>query len=122
MIDNKDDSEREELNEDTVDVFGTNPNAPEEGRIFVWTETGWFERLEGQSGDIAFTHVAESEEELRALIARDNAKAELTELGSKYKKSVAAEFKEQTLSDSDDPEDASDEDVEEDQEYHQHDL
>lgn len=121
MADNKGGSEREELNEDRIDVFGTNPNAPEEGRIFVWTDMGWFERLEGQSGDIAFTHAADSEEELRGLIVRDDAAAELNELGVKYRKQVSEEFMEQTLSDSASEKDPSeDPGDEEDQEYHQH--
>jgi hypothetical protein len=121
MATNMGNSEREELNEDRIDVYGTNPNAPEEGRIFVGTDMGWFERLEGQSGDIAFTRVGDSEEEVRGLIVRDDAKAELNELGGKYSKKVTEEYEEQTLSDSGSVKDPSEEPGdEEDQEYHQH--
>ena len=84
---------------------------------------GWFERLEGQSGDIAFSPVADSEEELRELISRDNAQADLHELAGKYRKKVSEEFIEQSRSYSDSPEDSSGEpSSEDDQEYHQHSL
>lgn len=104
-----------------IQILGTNPETPEEGRIFVWTKMGWFERLEGPSGNVAFTHVADSEEELRELISRDNPRADLNELGGKYSKKVSEEFLEQSLSLSDSPEDSSEEPAEDAQEYHQHD-
>jgi hypothetical protein len=62
-------------------IFGTNYDDPEEGRIFVWTKTGWFERIEGSSGGVAFSPIADSEADLRELIARDNLSADLIELG-----------------------------------------
>ena len=83
---------------------------------------GWFERLEGPSGNVAFTHVADSEEELREFISRDNPGADLRKLGGVYKKEVSVEFLQQSRSYSDSPEDSSEEPDEDDQEYHQHGL
>ena len=85
----------------------------------------WFERLEGPWGDIAFTPVAESEEELRELISRDNPQADVTELRGEFRKKVTDEFIEQSPSYHDSPEDSreeTDEDNEDEQENHQHDL
>ena len=123
MVDNGGHSEREEFRGARIQILGTNPDHPEKGRIFVWTKMGWFERLEGPSGNIAFTPVADSEEELRELISRDNPQADLHDLGGKYRKKVSEEFIEQSRSYSDSPEDSSEEpDDEDDQEYHQHGL
>ena len=125
MVDNGGQSEMEEFSEARIQVRGTNPESPEKGRIFVWTKMGWFERLEGPSGNVAFTPVAESEEELREFISRDSDRVDLSELDGKNRKKVAEEFIEQSRSDADSPEDSSDEpsgEDEDDQEYHQHDL
>jgi hypothetical protein len=127
MGENEGNSEREEFRGARIRILGTNTENPEEGRIFVWTKMGWFERLEGPWGDIAFTPVAESEEELKELIARDNPKADLNELGGEFRKIVSEEFIEQSPSYPDSPE-GSDEDTDQDEdnednhEYHQHDL
>ena len=103
-------------------ILGTNPDNPDEGRIFVWTKMGWFERLEGQSGDVAFTPVAQSESELRELISRDDPSADLVQLGGDYRKMVSEEFMEQSPSYRDSPEYSDEEPLEEDsQQYHQHD-
>lgn len=103
-------------------VFGTNPGDPGSGRIFVWTKTGWFERIEGRSGDVAFTPVAQSETELRELVSRDDPAADLISLGREYRKMVSDEFVEQSPSYLDSAEPPSEELIEEDdQEYHQHD-
>ena len=81
---------------------------------------GWFERLEGSSGDVAFTPIAKSEEELRELISRDNPNTDLDDLRGKYRKRVSEEFIEQSPSYSNSPEDSSEEsDDDEEQEYHQ---
>lgn len=122
MVDNEGHSEREESRGAEIQILGTNPDNPEKGRIFVWTKMGWFERLEGQSGDVAFTPISDSEEELRELISRDNPNTDLNYLGRKYKKMVSKEFIEQSPSYSDSPEDSSEEsDDDEEQEYRQHD-
>jgi hypothetical protein len=123
MVDNEGNSEREESRGAKIQILGTNPDNPEKGRIFVWTKMGWFERLEGQSGDIAFTPIAESEKELREVISRDNPNTDLDDLRGEFRKKVSEEFIEQSPSYSDSPEDSSEEaDDDEDQAYHEHDL
>ena len=125
MANDEGQSEREEFRGAPIQILGTNPDDPENGRIFVWTKMGWFERLEGQWGDVAFTPVAESEIELRELVARENPDADLNELGGEFGKTVSEEFIAQSPSYPDSPED-SDEEIEEDnedeQENHTHDL
>jgi hypothetical protein len=144
MAENSGHSEREEFRGAKVQILGTNPEHPEKGRIFVWTKMGWFERLEGPSGNVAFTPIAESQEELKELILEDNPRADLRDLVGKYRKKVTEEFMEQSRSNPDEPEgsaeysgrrpagnsaiyptqntsEETDED-DEDQEYHQHDL
>ena len=125
MANDEGQTEREEFRGAPIQILGTNPSDPEEGRIFVWTKMGWFERLEGPWGDVAFTSAAESEEELRELISRDNPQADLTELRGEFRKKVSGEFIEQSPSYPDSPEDSSeetDEDNEDEQENHRHDL
>jgi hypothetical protein len=103
-------------------IFGTDPDNPDNGRIFVWTKIGWFERIEGQSGDAAFTPVAQSEGELHELISRDDKSADLVQLGGKWRRMVSKEFMEQSPSYRDSPEYSDEEPLEEDaQEYHHHD-
>jgi hypothetical protein len=103
-------------------VFGTNREQPDEGRIFILTKMGWFERIEVQSGAVAFTPVAQSESEMRELVSRDDPSAELVQLSGHYKKMVSREFNEQSTSYRDSPEYSPDEPTEKDsQEYHQHD-
>ena len=121
MSDNGGHTEREEFRGARIQVLGTNPDAPDEGRIFVWTKMGWFERLGRASEGTAFTHVADSEEELREFVSRDNPKADLYDLGGKYRKEVSEEFTEQSRSNPDSPEDSGEEPDEDDQQYHQHD-
>jgi len=109
-------------------IFGTDPDNPEEGRIFIWTKMGWFERVQGVSGNVAFIPVAQSENELRELISRDDPSIDLVSLGGEYRKMVSDEFMAQSLSsrDSEDSEDTSEENSEDseenDQQYHQHGL
>ena len=123
MINNEENSEREESRGAKIQILGTNPEDPANGRIFVWTKMGWLERLEGQSGDVAFTPIAESEEELREVISRDNPNADLDDIRGEFRKKVSEEFIEQSLSYSDSPEDSNEEaDDDEDQEYEEHDL
>jgi hypothetical protein len=122
MFDNRENLEKEESRGAEIQILGTNPTNPEEGRIFVWTKMGWFERLEGQDGNIAFEHVADSEKELRELISRDNPNVDLDDLQGKYRKMVSEEFKEASPSYQDSLEDSAEESEDnEDQEYHLHD-
>ena len=122
MVDNGGQSEREEFRGARIQILGTNPESPEKGRIFVWTKMGWFERLEGSLGDVAFTPVAHSENEFREYISRDDPSVKLVLLGRKYTKMVSEEFMEQSPSYSDSSEDSSEEPDEDNQEYHQHGL
>jgi hypothetical protein len=125
MADNGVQSEREEFGGARIQILGTNPDEPENGRIFVWTKMAWYERIEGQWGDVAFTPVAESEEELRELVLRDAPEADLVELSGEFKQTVSEEFIEQSPSIPDSPDDIRedvDEDNEDEQEFHTHDL
>ena len=82
----------------------------------------WLERMEGQSGDIAFTPIAESEKELREVISRDNPNLDLDDIRGEFRK-FSEEFIEQSPSYSESPEDSNEEaDDDEDQAYHEHDL
>ena len=115
--------EREETSGTKIQIMGTNPDNPVDGRIFVWTKMGWLERLEGQSGDVAFTPIAESEKELREIISRDNLDAELYDITGEFRKQVVEEFIDQSPSYSDSPEDSAVEaEDDEEQEYNEHDL
>jgi hypothetical protein len=123
MDDNEGNSEREESLGAKIQILGTNPDDPDKGRIFVWTKMGWFERLEGESGDIAFTPIAESEKELREVISRDNPNTDLDDLRGEFRKIVSEEFIEQSPSYSDSPENSTVEaDDDEDQAYHEPNL
>jgi hypothetical protein len=107
--------------ESGVQVFGTNPVDPDEGRIFVMTKMGWYERMEVQSGAAAFTHVAGSESELREILSREHRSADLVPLTGEYRKMVMSEFIEQAPSYKDSPEYSPEDPFERDsQEYHQH--
>ena len=107
-----------------IRIFGTNSDNPYEGRVFIWTKMGWFERIEGQSGGAAFIPVAKSQGELRELISRDDPSSDLIPLSGEYRKMVSEEFIEQSPSHSDSEnssEKSSEDDFEEDQQqYHQH--
>jgi hypothetical protein len=125
MAGNNEDRNYDSSSGDQIRILGTDPENPEEGRIFIWTKMGWFERIEGAMGDVAFIPVAKSQDELNELIARDNPSFDLNPLSPKYRKSIADEFMEQSTS-SWGTEDSDEETVEEsednDQQYHQHDL
>jgi hypothetical protein len=85
---------REEFSGARPRVFGTNPDNPPGGRIFIWTQVGWFEREEGPWGDVAFTPIADSEDQLRDKLTRDNADVDLAELTDEYGRMVYEEFME----------------------------
>ena len=105
-----------------IRIFGTNAAQPDEGRIFVWTKMGWFERIEVQSGAVAFTPVARSESELREFVSRDDPSADLVALSGRFRKMVSEEFNEQSPSYRDSPEYSREDPSEKDsQQYHQHD-
>jgi hypothetical protein len=124
MVQDRDEMIQDEFRGARLRVYGTNREDPEEGRIFIWTKTGWFERLEGTSGNVAFTPIANSEDELKDLIAEDDPDYEFIEVGGEFRRVVTEEFRE----DASFMEDASGDlmekpiDEEDDQLYHQHDL
>jgi hypothetical protein len=124
MVEGRERTESDEFRGARLRVYGTDSESPEEGRVFVWTKTGWFERIEGSSGNVAFTPLDYSANELRDLVARDNPSADLIELGGEFRKMVSEEFLEQVASNRDYPgyleNEPSDED--EDQQFHQHDM
>ena len=124
MVNGKEDMIQEEFRGARLRIYGTNNDSPDEGRIFVWTKIGWFERIEGSSGNVAFTPIADSEAELRELIARDKPAVDFVELGGEYRKMVSEEFMEQSTYYRDYPGPSRDEpaDEDEDQQFHQHDL
>lgn len=105
-------------------VYGTNREAPEDGRVFIWTKTGWFERLEGSAGNVAFTPIAESEDELKDLIAVEDPEFDFIELGGEFKRMVSEEFSEDSSLLEDSTAELTEEPIDEDDDqlYHQHDL
>ncbi len=76
-------------------VFSTDPDNPEHGRIFIWTKMGWFERAEGPWGDATFTPVADSEDELKDWLSRENPDVDLVELDNEFGRTVYEEFTEE---------------------------
>lgn len=76
-------------------IFGTEPDNPEHGHVFVWTKMGWFERVEGPWGDVAFSPIADDETQLREWLARENPDIDLVELTNKFGKMVYDEFMEE---------------------------
>jgi hypothetical protein len=117
-------SSQEEKRQARPRVYGTNLEYPEDGRIFVWTKNGWLERIEGVSGNVAFTPIAENEEELREIVRREQPGADIFQLGGDYRKTVVEEYLEQESSYRDTPEYSEEEPEDEDevQEFHQHDI
>lgn len=77
-------------------VFATDDvDDPDRRRIFVWAWTKWFERIEGTSGNVDFTPVADTETELRKWLAQEHA-GELSEVSEDFAKIVRDEFVEQS--------------------------
>ncbi|MDD5702358.1 MAG: hypothetical protein PHU23_09960 [Dehalococcoidales bacterium] len=123
MVEGRESTERDEKQRAVIQVLGTNRDNPDKGRIFVWTKRGWFERVKDNSEGVAFEPVADSEDELKEYVSRNNSSAQLFELREKFRKRVAEEFSERSQSYQEAPQDwrekATDED--ENQQYHQHD-
>jgi hypothetical protein len=92
MVAQKENLHRKKSRAAPIRIFGTDPDNPAEGRIFLWTKAGWFERIEDQPGDLTFTDVAQSEVELRDFIKRDDPSVDLVQLGTEYRKKTLAEF------------------------------
>jgi hypothetical protein len=83
---------REEFRGARPRIFGTDPDNPEHGRIFIWTKMGWFERVEGPWGDVTFTPVADSEDQLKDWISRNNPDVDLVEMDNEFGRTVFQEF------------------------------
>jgi hypothetical protein len=98
MADRTDINEWNEFRGARPRIFGTNSEDPDTGRIFVWTRNGWFERIEGSLGNVAFTPIANSEAELRELIAQEDPSFDLVELSGEYRKTISEEFMEEAAS------------------------
>jgi hypothetical protein len=75
-------------------VFVTQPDSPDDGRTFVWAITRWFERLQGETGAVEFSPVAEDEDELRSWLSEQG--LEMTELDDEFTRTVREEFLEQS--------------------------
>ena len=76
-----------------IKVYGTSPDEPEEGRIFLRTKAGWFERMiKDQSKDLIFTQVGQSEDELLRFFAKDNPSINLVQLSGDYRQKVYDEL------------------------------
>jgi hypothetical protein len=77
-------------------AYSTNWRHPETGRTFVWAWTQWFERLEGDTGAVAFDPVADWEDELRRWIAQQGID-DITDISeSEFGKRVLEEFLDQS--------------------------
>jgi hypothetical protein len=124
VVEGRENKIQEEFHGARLRIYGSRQGDPEEGRIFVWTKSGWFERIEGSHGNVAFTPIADSEAELHDLVSQDNTSPDFIELGGDFRKMVSEEFMEQSTDYQDTPAFSEDEAEEEDeeQEYHQHDL
>jgi hypothetical protein len=94
-------------------VLVTNAAHPDEGRTFVWTKMGWFEREEGNLGDIAFARIVDSEDELRGLLNNGHTKLDLFEAGGEFRRTVTTEFMDQEPSNPDSADNYSEDEFEE---------
>ena len=122
MTERRKDRAKNEAADNPVRVYGTEAANPDNRRIFVWTKTGWFERVQGESGGVAFVPAAKSEDELRELISRGGTPDDLVQLRGEFRKTVIEEFMEQVTSYEDSGEYSEEEPTEDDdQQYHQHD-
>jgi hypothetical protein len=77
-------------------VFVSSPDSPDDGRTFVWSPTGWFERLEGDSGAVEFSPVAQDEEELREWLSEENVEITEIDVDEEFGRTVREEFLEQS--------------------------
>jgi len=77
-------------------IFLTDPDNPEEGRTFVWALTRWFERLEGDTGAVEFSPVAEDEDELREWLSEQGIEITEIDVDNEFARTVREEFLGQT--------------------------
>ena len=88
-------------------VFTTRPDNPEDGRIFVWAWTEWFEREEAENGAITFVPVADNERQLRRWLRLNRFDQDLVETTGRFDREVKSEFLEQLPLFSESPENSS---------------
>ncbi|MEX2599483.1 MAG: hypothetical protein WD533_07495 [Dehalococcoidia bacterium] len=75
-----------------IRVFNTNPSAPEEGHTYVWSDARWYERIEEPGGAVAFSLIAETEDDLRGRLLERG--AEVSEIDEEFARQVRGEFQE----------------------------
>jgi hypothetical protein len=77
-------------------IFVTDPDNLEDTRTFVWSPAGWFERIEGDSGAVEFSPVAQDEEELREWLSEQNLEITEIDVDVEFAGTVREEFLEQS--------------------------
>jgi hypothetical protein len=77
-------------------TFVTDPDDLEEARTFVWANTSWFERIEGDTGAVEFTPVAADEKELRKWLSEQDLEITEIDVDNEFARTVREEFLEQS--------------------------
>jgi hypothetical protein len=77
-------------------IFVTDPDNVDEARTFIWAPTGWYERIEGDTGAVEFSPVAEGEEELREWLSEQDLEITEIDVDEEFARTVREEFLEQT--------------------------
>lgn len=72
-------------------VFSTDPDRPDAGRTFVWTPTGWFERIDADNGAVEFSPLSMDEQDLDEWLREQD--LEKTELDNGWAHNIAEEFR-----------------------------
>jgi len=76
-------------------IFVTDPDNVDDARTFVWSPIGWFERIEGDTGAVEFSPVAEDEEELREWLSEQDLEITEIDVDEEFARTVREEFLEQ---------------------------
>jgi hypothetical protein len=71
-------------------VFVTDPDDPSEGQAYVWANTQWFERIEGDTGAVEFSPTSMDESTLREYLSEQG--IEITEIDDEFADTVRDEF------------------------------
>jgi hypothetical protein len=77
-------------------IFVTDSDDLDEARTFVWAPIGWFERVEGDTGAVEFSPVAQDEEELREWLSEQNVEITEIDVDEEFARTVREEFLEQS--------------------------
>ena len=77
-------------------VYATQPDEPAEGRVFVWAEARWYERVESatENGAIEFSPIADTDEEIRDTLREQG--LEMDEIDNDFAGAVRDAFLNQT--------------------------